>query len=263
MAEVHHVEQGERGAPPLVLANSLGTTLAMWDPQADALARSFRLIRYEHRGHGHSPAAAGPYEIADLAGDVLELLDRLEIARTSFCGLSVGGMVGIWLAAHAPERIERLILCCSSSYMGPEPARALAERAAAVREAGSVEVIADAVLARWLTPAYVAHQPRVRERLRAMLVATAPEGYAACCGAIERMDLRDDLARVRAPTLVVAGEHDAATPPAAHAQPIADGIPGARPELVAGAHLVNVESPDAVTSLILDHLDPKEPQERG
>jgi 3-oxoadipate enol-lactonase len=119
MAEVHYVEQGNSAAPPLVLANSLGTTLAMWDPQAGALARRFRLIRYDHRGHGRTPTVDGPYEIADLARDVLQLLDRLEIEKTSFCGVSVGGMVGIWLAAHVPERIEGLILCCSSSYMGP------------------------------------------------------------------------------------------------------------------------------------------------
>ena len=260
MAAVHHLEQGERGAPPLVLASSLGTTLAMWDPQADTLAQSFRLIRYDHRGHGRSPAATGRCEIADLAEDVLELLDRLEIDRASFCGLSMGGMVGIWLAAHATGRIERLILCCASSYMGPGPARTFAERAAAVRAAGSVEAVADAVLARWLTPAYAAHHPRVRDRLRAMLVATGAEGYAACCGAIKRMDLRGELAAVRCPTLVVAARHDTATPPAAHAQPIADGIAGARLELVAGAHLANVESPHAVTKLILDHLDTKEPQ---
>jgi 3-oxoadipate enol-lactonase len=258
MAEVHYVEQGNSAAPPLVLANSLGTTLAMWDPQAGALARRFRLMRYDHRGHGRTPTVDGPYEIADLARDVLQLLDRLEIEKTSFCGVSVGGMVGIWLAAHVPERIEGLILCCSSSYMGP--ARAWAERAAAVREAGSMEVIADAVLARWLTPAYAAHHPHVRERLRAMLIATSPESYAAYCGAIERLDLRNKLAAVRAPTLVVAGEHDTAAPPADHAQPIVDGVPGARLALVVAGHLANVERPDAVTYLILDHLDPKEPQ---
>jgi 3-oxoadipate enol-lactonase len=258
MAEVHHVEQGGHEAPPLVLASSLGTTHAVWDAQAEPLAARLRLIRYDHRGHGHSPAAEGAYEIADLAEDVVLLLDRLKIQRTSFCGLSVGGMVGIWLAVHAPERIERLIVCCSSSYMGPP--RVWAERAAAVREAGSVEVIADAVLARWLTPAHAARHPEVRERLRAMLIATPAEDYALCCGAIERMDLRADLAAIRARTLVVAGEQDRATPPAAHAQPIVDGVPGARLALIAGAHLANVESPDAVTNLILDHLDPKEPE---
>jgi 3-oxoadipate enol-lactonase len=258
MVAVHYLEQDESGGPPLVLANSLGTTLAIWDPQADALARRLRLIRYDHRGHGRSPAVSGPYEIADLAKDVLLLLDRLEIERTSLCGLSVGGMVGIWLAAHAPERIERLIVCCSSAYMGP--ARLWAERATAVREAGSVEVIAEGVLAGWLTPAYAAQHPDIHARLRAMLLATAAEGYAACCGAIERMDLRGELAAVHAPTLIVAGEHDTAAPLATHAQPLAEGIPQARLEVVAAAHLANVERRDAVTELILDHLDLKEPK---
>ncbi len=258
MTAVHHVQQGERGAPALVLASSLGATLAVWDPQADALARRLHVIRYDHRGHGHSPAAVAPLEIADLAEDVLELLDRLELDSASFCGLSLGGMVGIWLAVHAPQRIERLILCCSSPYMGP--ASAWAARAAAVLEAGSVEAIADAVLARWLTPAYAARHPHVCARLRAMLVATPAESYAACCGAIERMDLREELAAVRAPTLVIAGEHDTAAPPSAHARLLADGIPAARLELVAAAHLANVEQAAAVTNLILDHLDTKEQQ---
>jgi 3-oxoadipate enol-lactonase len=250
---VHHVEEGERDAPPLVLSNSLGTALEVWAAQAPALARRFRLVRYDHRGHGRSPVPPGPYEIADLAGDVAALLDRLGVARASFCGLSIGGMVGLWLAAHAPERIERLVLVCSSPHM--PPASAWAERAAAVRAAGSVEVVADAVVGRWFTPEYAEAHPDVHERLRAMLVTTPADGYAECCGAIERMDLRADLAAVRAPTLVIAGERDPAAPPAEHGRVIADGIRGARFELVSAAHLANVERPDAVTALITDHLE--------
>jgi 3-oxoadipate enol-lactonase len=170
-------------------------------------------------------------------------------------------MVGIWLAAHAPERIERLVLCCCSAYMGP--AGAWTQRAAAVRAAGSVEVIADGILARWLTPVYATSHPKLRARLRAMLIATPAEGYAACCQAIGRMDLRDELGAVGAPTLVVAGEHDIAAPPVSHAQPIRRGIPHARLALVATAHLANVEQPRAVTKLILDHLEPRSRSERS
>src|SRR5204862_5587553 len=142
--ELAHRIQGEPGDPPLVLANSLGTDMSMWNPQAPALAQRFRLLRYDARGQGASPSPPGPYEIADLGRDVLALLDRLELERVSFCGVSIGGMPGIWLAAHAPDRIDRLVVCCSSAYM-PPPSR-WHERAAAVRAAGTVEVVADAVV---------------------------------------------------------------------------------------------------------------------
>jgi 3-oxoadipate enol-lactonase len=252
-----HLVQGERGDPPLVLANSLGTDMSMWNPQAPALAQRFRLVRYDHRGQGASPGPPGPYEIADLGRDVIALLDRLELERVSFCGVSIGGMTGIWLAAHAPERIDRLVVCCSSAYM-PPPSR-WHERAAAVRDAGSVEVVADAVVENWLTPEFAETHPDVRARLRGMLAASPPDGYAECCEAIARMDLRPDLGDVQAPTLVISGERDKSAPPAEHGAVIADGIPGARLELVRAAHVANVEQPAAVLDLILDHLETKEP----
>ena len=253
MSELFYVEEGDPAAPPLLLGCSLGTTHAMWDPQAPALAERFRLIRYDHRGHGQSPVPPGPYEIRDFADDVIELLDRLGIERASYCGLSIGGMTGIIVAARHPQRIERLVVCCSSPYMPPHSI--WRERAAAVQGAGTVDAIADAVVERWLTPGYAAEHPDVRARLRAMLAASPPEGYAASCGAIERMDLRPLLADVRAPTLVIGGEHDQAAPPPSHAWLIADGIPGARYELVPAAHIANVEQAELVTQLILDHLE--------
>lgn len=256
VCEVTHRVQGEQGDPPLVLANSLGTDMSMWNPQAPALAQRFRLVRFDHRGQGASPVPPGSYAIADLAADVLALLDRLEIERTSFCGISIGGMVGIWLASHAPERIDRLVACCSSAYM--PPASRWTDRARAVREAGSVAAVADAVVANWLTPAFAEQNPRVRERLHAMLVASPPEGYAACCEALAAMDLRPDLGAVRAPTLVIGGEHDPSAPPAEHGALVAEGIAGARLELVPAAHLANIEQPAAVLDLIFAHLDGKE-----
>lgn len=253
MTAVAYIEEGDPEAPALVLGNSLGTTLAMWDAQAPALAERFRLIRYDHRGHGRSPAPPGPYEIGDFAGDVVELLDRLGIERASYCGLSIGGMTGICLAARHPQRIERLVVCCSSPYM--PPASAWAERAAAVTAAGSVDAVAGAVVERWLTPEHAAEHPDLLERLRSMLAASPPDGYVASCGAIERMDLRPLLADVAAPTLVIGGERDLAAPPENHARVIADGIPGARYESVPAAHVANVEQPELVTRLILDHLE--------
>jgi 3-oxoadipate enol-lactonase len=248
---MHHLASGPAGAPALVLANSLGTSTAMWDPQVDALSEHFRLVRYDHRGHGGSPVLPGPYELADLGRDVLELLDHLGIERASICGVSLGAMVGMWLGAHAPERVDRLVLCCTSAHL--PPARAWAERAATVRAAGSTEPVADAVLARWLTPAGLAADPERAARLRTMLLATPAEGYAACCGVIERLDLRADLRSIAAPALAVAGAQDPATPPE-HLEAIATAIPGARLEVLEGAaHLANLERPDAINRLILEH----------
>ena len=236
---LHHEVAGPAGAPTVLLGGSLGTTLEMWDPQVPALAERLRVVR--------SPVPAGPYEIADLGRDVLALMDALAIEHAAYVGLSIGGMVGMWLGSHAPERIDRLALLCTSAHL--PPASAWAERAATVRAAGSTEPIADAVVARWLTKPFARAHPEVLAELRAMLAAQSPDGYAACCGAIERMDLRPDLGAVRAPVLVIAGEDDRATPPE-HAQVIAGAIPGARLEvLTAAAHLASVEQPDAVTRL--------------
>ena len=248
---LHHEVSGPAHAPIVLMGGSLGTTLEMWAGQLP-LADRFRLVRFDHRGHGRSPAPPGPYEIADLGADVLGLMDALGIERASACGLSIGGMVGMWLAANAPERIDRLVLICTSAHM--PPASAWQERAAAVLAAGSTEVVADIVVARWLTPAFAAEHPNVRAWLRAMLVAADPPGYAACCGAIERMDLRDELPRIAAPTLVISGSDDLATP-IEHQRLIAEAIPGARHEVVSpAAHVAAVERPEAVNRLIGEHL---------
>jgi 3-oxoadipate enol-lactonase len=249
----HHVVEGDPAAPPIVLSASLGTPHALWDPQVPALARRLRVLRYDHRGHGASPVPPGPYDLRDLGRDVLDLLAAQGIERASFCGASLGGMTGMWLAACAPARVDRLVLVCTSAYLPPP--EAWAERAAAVLEAGTTAVVADAVVARWLTPRYAAAHPELVARLERTLAATPAEGYAACCGAIARMDLRGDLRRIRAPTLVIAGADDRATPPE-HAERIAAGIDGARLEILSpAAHLANLEQAEAVTRLILDHLE--------
>ena len=191
---------GDESAPALLLGGSLGTAMAMWEPQVAPLAERLRVIRYDHRGHGASPVPAGPYDIADLGRDVLALMDRLGLERASFGGVSLGGMVAMWLGANAPERVDRLVLCFTSAHL--PPASGWADRAAAVREAGTTEVVADAVVARWLTPGFAAEHPETQAWLRAMLLASDPEGYAASCGVIERLDLRDALPSITAPTLV-------------------------------------------------------------
>ena len=251
---VHHVIDGPSDAPVVLLSNSLGSTLAMWDPQVPALAERFRVVRYDHRGHGGSPVPPGPYELADVASDALALLDRLGVERAHVCGLSLGGMVGMWLAIHAPERVGRLGLLCTSAKLGPPSM--WQERAATVRAEGT-EAIADAGIGRWLTAGFAERHPDMAAALRAMIAGQPDEGYAELCGVIERMDLVADLGRIAAPTLVIAGAEDPATPPE-HAERIAAAVPGARLEVLDGAaHLANVEQPEAVTALLLDHLDPR------
>jgi 3-oxoadipate enol-lactonase/4-carboxymuconolactone decarboxylase len=251
-AELHYLLEGPEDAPVVVMANSLGTTLRMWDEQASALNHSFRLLRYDHRGHGGSPIPPGPYTVEDLGRDVLALLEQLGIERVSFCGLSLGGMVGMWVASEVPERIDRLVLCCTAARFAPD---VYDSRARTVREHGVAE-IADDVLGRWFTPAFRASQHDVVEWARRMLLDTPAEGYAGCCEAVRDADLRSRLGAISAPTLVVAGADDPASPPE-QAELICDSIPHARLVVIEqAAHLANVEQPKALTSALLDHLAP-------
>jgi len=250
VAELNYLLEGPEDARVLVLSNSLGTTLGMWDDQAPTLRERFRLLRYDHRGHGDSSVPPGPYKIEDLGRDVLAMLDDVGIERFSFCGLSIGGTVGMWLASDAPERIDRLVLCCTASRFDSDTYDA---RARKVRAEG-VGPIADAVLERWFTPEFRAARPEAVEWAGSMLRATPAEGYAGCCEAVRDADVQDRLAKVRATTLVVAGAED----PVAtvdQAESIRDSIPEAHLVVIEGAaHLANVEQPEDVTRAILDHL---------
>jgi 3-oxoadipate enol-lactonase len=246
---LHHESAGDGRV--LLMGGSLGTTLRMWDGQLP-LTERLRLIRYDHRGHGGSPVPPPPYEIADLGRDVLVLMDALGLERASYCGLSIGGMVGIWLGVHAPERIDRLVLICTAAHLPPP--EFWQQRAAAVLEGRSTAVIADAVVERWLTPDFATAHSELCADLRAMVAGTDAVGYAASCGAIERMDQREELGKVTAPTLVISGRDDPATP-ADQQRLIAERIAGARHEIVApAAHLAAVQQPEAVNRLILEHL---------
>lgn len=237
--------------PALVLSNSLGTTSDLWDAQLPALERDFRVLRYDHPGHGQTEVPAGPVTVEALARDVLELLDRLQLERVSFCGLSLGGMVGMALALDAPERVDRLVLCCTAAYLGPP--EGWHERARLVR-AGGTAAIAERVLERWFTDPFRDEHPALVARFQALLEATPPEGYSACCEAIAAWDARTSLDAIRAPTLVIAGAEDVAAPPE-DAAFLAESIPTA--ELVVlpdAAHLANVEQPEAFNRALLGHL---------
>jgi 3-oxoadipate enol-lactonase len=245
---LRHRLDGPDDAPVLVLANSLGTTLELWDRNVGGWTSNVRVLRYDARGHGGSEVPPGPYSVEQLGRDVLGLLDELGVERASFCGTSVGGATGLWLAASAPERIQRLVVACSSARFG-EPAGWF-ERAELVRAEG-MEAIADLIVSRWFTP----EAPReLVDGHRAMLVSTPPDGYAATCEAVAAWDFRDRLGDVRAETLVIAAAEDRAAP-LEYSKLIADGVPSAR--LVVfdrAAHLANVERADAFSELVSAHV---------
>jgi 3-oxoadipate enol-lactonase len=250
---LHHVSDGPADAPVLVMAGSLGSTTEMWRPQVPALAERLRVVRIDLRGHGGSPATAGPYRMDELAGDALALLDRLELHRVHWCGLSLGAMVGMYLASEAPERIDRLALCCTSAHF-PDPS-VWQERIISVDAQGTAGIAA-AVVARWFTPHWAAEHPDAVAEAEAMVASISDEGYSGCCAALAVWDHRDRLPAITAPTLVVAGADDPATPVEPHATTIAAGIPGSRLEVVPGGHLATIESADAVNALLRGHLDP-------
>jgi 3-oxoadipate enol-lactonase len=243
--------EGPAGAPVLVLGNSLGTTGEVWEPQAAALGERFRLLRFEHRGHGGSPSLPGPYTIAELGADVLRLLDGFGVQTASYCGISLGGMIGMWLAAHAPERIGALAVCCTSAYL--PPAGFWTGRAAQARTAGMAS-LAEPVVGRWFTPAFRARDPATVARFVTTVAGVDPQGYAGCCEAIAAMDQRSSLGRISAPTLVIAGAEDPATPPW-HGARIASAVGRSRLRVIrGGSHLANVSQPGEVTAILIAHL---------
>lgn len=242
---------GPPGAPHLVLGSSLGTTRALWDAQLPALASSYRVLRFDHLGHGDSAVPAGPYRIELLGDRLLRLLDAAGVRRAAYCGISLGGMLGLWLAAHHPDRVDRLAVISASAYL--PPAAGWRERAREVRAHGTAAIV-ERVLGRWFTPGFGSSHPDTVAHLAAALAGTPPEGYAGCCEAIADLDLRPVLARIRARTLVVAGAEDPATPPG-HAAYLAEAIPDAHLSIIAGAaHLPNVERAATVEDLLLAHL---------
>jgi 3-oxoadipate enol-lactonase len=246
-----HVEvEGPDRAPVLMLSNSLGTTLHMWDAQVVPFTKHFRLVRYDRRGHGKSGVPKGPYTMERLGRDVLAVLDGLGIKTINWCGLSMGGMVGQWLGANAPERIERMVITNTSSYFPDK--NGWNERLKLVQEKG-VAAFAGPNMARWFTKGFLERAPEKVAPIEAMFAATPLEGYLACGAAVRDMDQRALLPRIKAPTLVMAGQHDGATPPEAN-EYISNHIPGAKFALLDAAHLSNIEQQAAYTDAVLGFL---------
>jgi len=247
---LHYRLDGPDAAPVLVLSNSLGTNLDMWEPQMAALVQTYRVLRYDTRGHGQSGLPPAPYQVDRLGKDVLALMDGLKIDRAMFCGLSMGGMTGMWLGVNAPQRFGKLVLCNTAAKIGtPEVWNS---RIAAVEQGGTA-VVVPGVIQRWFTEGFIKAQPAVVDRIAAMLLATPAAGYNAACGAVRDMDQRDSIAAIRLPTLVIAGTHDLSTP-AADGKAVADKIPGARYAEFSAAHLSNVEVPDEFTKTLTAFL---------
>ena len=245
---LHYRLDGNAHAPVLALPSSLGTSTELWTENVPYWSERFRILRFDQRGHGGSEVPPGPYSLDDLGRDFVRLLDELGIERVSFCGVSLGGATAMWVAARAPERIDRLILACTSARFG-EPEQWL-ERAETVRKVG-VEAIADKVVARWFT------ERALREtvaRFRQLLVSTPAEGYAGCCEALAGWDFRSRLEEIRAETLVIAGAEDAAAP-LPDSKLLAERIPGARLVVVErAAHLANVEQPESFASAVAESV---------
>ncbi len=249
-AKIHILVEGDPSAPALVLSNSLGTNLQMWEPQIAALLPHFRLVRYDSRGHGSSAVPPGPYSIEQLAEDALAIMDALSIKRAHWLGLSKGGMVGQWLLTHAPNRIDRAVLANTAAHMPPP--ELWNERIRTVREKGMLE-IAPAIIDRWFTRNFQTHSPEAVLKIKTMLTETPAEGYAACASAIRDMDQREALRKVESDVLVIVGKYDPATPPA-RGRLIAQAIAGAKLVELEAAHLSNVEAPEAFNRAVLSFL---------
>ncbi|MBU0588917.1 MAG: 3-oxoadipate enol-lactonase [Gammaproteobacteria bacterium] len=248
---IHYQLEGDKNAPVLMLCNSLGTTLEMWDPQMSTLLTQFQVLRYDVRGHGQSDVPTGPYTIEQLGMDALALLDHLGLERVDFCGLSMGGMTGMWLGTHHARRIKRLILCNTAAKLGtPELWNA---RLAVLARDGMAGLTA-AVLDRWFTQRFQQRAPHVIEKVRGMLLGTTPQGYEANVIAIREMDQLADIGRIDVPTLVIAGRHDGSTPPELGRE-IAERISGSRYVELDAAHLSNWEQAGAFSVAVMDFLN--------
>src|SRR5467141_500254 len=250
-ARIHYALEGQSGSPVLVFSNSLGTNYSMWEPQIHEFHKKFRCLRYNTRGHGQSSSTPGPYSIEQLGKDVIAMLDALDLDRVHFCGISMGGMIGMWLGANAPERLNQLILGNTGAKIGI--AEAWNARIDAVQKNG-MKSVASAVVDRWFTPAFRQKSSTTISKILKLLEETNQEGYAACCAAVRDFDFREQLGEVRKPALVIAGAHDPATPPA-DGRFLAQQIPGARYAELNAAHLSNIEAQDEFNNEVAAFLN--------
>ena len=249
-AQMHYELSGSEDQPTLVLSHSLGTNFAMWNPQMAEFARHFRVLRYDTRGHGKSQVTAGPYTFDTLGRDVLALADLLGIGKFSFCGLSMGGVIGMWLAVNASYRLQKVVLCSTAAKIGN--ADTWNARIEQVRKAGT-KSIAAATMERWFTPPFRQQHPGSVDQIRAMVESTNKDGYIACCEALREVDFRETLTSIRTPTLVISGTHDPATTPA-DGQFIAEHIQGARYAEVDASHMSNIEQQEQFSNVVLGFL---------
>jgi len=245
--------EGPEHAPVLMLCNSLGTDLHMWDDQVKAVTERFRLVRYDRRGHGRSGAPKGPYTMEMLGRDALAVMDGVGVQKVNWCGLSMGGMVGMWLGANAPQRIDRLVLSNTSAHMADK--QVWNDRIKTVR-AGGLAAIADGTMERWFTKGFRERAPQAIARMKEMMLKTPLEGYIGCGEAVRDMDHREIIRKIAAPTLVIAGRHDPATTVEA-GEFLRDRIPGAQLAVLDAAHIANVEQPQAYTDTLLKFLTAK------
>lgn len=249
-ARIHYELSGPDNSDVLVFSNSLGETLAMWDAQASSLTAQFRVLRYDTRGHGKSATTSGPYSIEQLSHDILALLDTLQLDRVYFCGLSMGGMTGMWLALHASHRLRKLILCNTAARIGT--AENWNARIETVRKSG-MKSVSSAVIERWLSPGFRAASPQIVSDTLRILESADPEGYVANCAAVRDFDARETVASIKVPTLVIAGTHDPATTPE-DGRFLATNIQGARYVELDAAHLSNIEQHERFTAEVLAFL---------
>jgi len=247
---VHYDWSGPDNLPVLVFSNSLGTTLEMWETQVGEFSESFRVLRYDTRGHGRSDATPGDYTISQLAADLLQLLDFLRLERVFFCGLSMGGAIGIYLGSHAPQRFQKLVLCNTAARFGT--AETWNARLQAVRS-GGMKAVAGGVLERWLTREFRDVHPHETQATLAMLEGANPQGYLSCCAAVRDVDARPYLGKVSVSTLVLTGTYDPVTPPS-EAQYLVGNIPGSRYAEVSAAHLSNIEARNDFNRHVLNFL---------
>ena len=242
--------EGPANAPVLMMSNSLGTNLHMWDDQAPALSKQFRLVRYDRRGHGKSGAPKGPYTMDRLGKDVLAIADALGVKTFNWCGLSMGGMVGQWLGANAPDRVEKLILS-NTHYYYPDK-QPWHDRIKFAQDKG-LAALAPMQMERWFTKGFREKNPQPIAKITEMFVATPLDGFIGCCEAVRDMDFRQSTPTIKAPTMVIVGSQDPATPPSA-GEDIHKMIKGSKLVAIDAAHLSNVEQPKAYTDAVLNFL---------
>jgi 3-oxoadipate enol-lactonase / 4-carboxymuconolactone decarboxylase len=255
-ARIFYRLEGKDGLPVIVLSHSIGTDHAMWSPQVPDLTQCFQVLRYDTRGHGASDCPSGEYSVEELGRDVLGLVDALKISQFAFCGLSMGGAIGQWLALHAPERVAQLILANTSPRFGTPDH--WSSRIQAVRQ-GGMAAISEMALGRFFSPEFFVRSSPEVASVRSVLLGTAPEGYTGCCAALRDFDSTAELEKIKTPTLVIVGEKDASTPLAGNGEILVRNIGGAKLTRLSAAHLSNLEAPRSFTAALIAFLRPATP----